>query len=96
MRNAESIRCYIVENFLFGDDKELNEETSFLENGIIDSIGMMELVEFIENKFNIKVDDEELIPENFDSIRCILNFLAKKLRILINADHTDLNSPLRV
>ena len=79
MSNAEVIQSYIVDNFLFGDDKGFDQGTSFLENGIIDSTGIMELVAFIEKKFNFQVDDEELIPENFDSIQNIVNYLAKKL-----------------
>jgi acyl carrier protein len=47
MSNAEIVRSFIVDNFLFGDDEGFDEETSFLENGIIDSTGIMELVEFI-------------------------------------------------
>jgi len=79
MSNAEVIRSYIVDNFLFGDDEGFDTETSFLENGIIDSTGIMELVDFIEKKFNFQVDDEELIPENFDSVQNIVNFLKEKI-----------------
>ena len=79
MSNAEIIRGYIVENFLFGDDEGFDDQTSFLENGIIDSTGIMELVEFVENHFNLQVDDEELVPENFDSIQNIVTFLSKKI-----------------
>ena len=79
MSNAEVIRSYIVENFLFGDDDGFDTETSFLENGIIDSTGIMELVDFIEKKFNFQVDDEELIPDNFDSVQNIVNFLKEKI-----------------
>ena len=79
MSNAEVIRSYIVDNFLFGDDDGFDEETSFLENGIIDSTGIIELVEFIENNYNLKVEDEELVPENFDSVENIVGYLNKKL-----------------
>lgn len=79
MTNADVIRSYIVDNFLFGDDDGFDIETSFLENGIVDSTGIMELVEFIENKFNLKVEDEELVPEYFDSIQSIVNFLKEKI-----------------
>ena len=79
MSNAEVIRNYIVDNFLFGDDDGFDTETSFLENGIVDSTGIMELVEFIEKKFNLKVEDEELLPENFDSVQNIVNFLKEKI-----------------
>ena len=72
------IRHFIVENFLFGDDHGLNNDTSFLENGIIDSTGILELVMFLDTEFSVEIMDEELIPENLDSINSIQNFLIKK------------------
>ena len=72
------IRQFIVENFLFGDDGNLKEETSFLESGIIDSTGILELVSFLEEKFEISVADEELVPENLDSIANVVAYLQKK------------------
>ena len=62
------IKEFIVENFLFGNDNGLKNDTSFLEEGIIDSTGVLELVTFLEEEFNIKVADDDLIPENLDSI----------------------------
>jgi acyl carrier protein len=79
MSNAEVIRSYIVENFLFGDDSGLEDDTSFLEEGILDSTAALELVGFIEEKFLITVEDEEVIPDNLDSINNVVNFLKKKL-----------------
>jgi acyl carrier protein len=73
------IRTFIVENFLFGKDEGLEDETSFLDEGIIDSTGILELVNFMEEEFHIKVDDEELIPENLDSIRNVVAYLEKKI-----------------
>ena len=74
----EKVREFVVENFLFGDDNGLEDDTSFLEDGIIDSTGVLELVEFLEDTFSIKVEDDELIPENLDSIANIQAFMAKK------------------
>ncbi len=76
----EKIRLFVVENFLFGKDDDLSDDTSFLGEGIIDSTGVLELVEFIEGKFGIQVDDEELIPENLDSINNIVAYLEKKIQ----------------
>ncbi len=76
----EKIRNFIVENFLFGNDDGLLDDSSFLEEGIIDSTGILELVSFLEEEFGITVDDEDLIPENLDSINNVTNYLAKKLR----------------
>lgn len=75
-----TIRAYIVENFLFGDDDGLNDATSFLDEGIIDSTGILELVTFLEETFSIKVEDEELVPENLDSLNNIHAFLERKNR----------------
>lgn len=72
------VRQFIIENFLFGEMDGLNDDTSFLESGIIDSTGVLELVSFLEEKFGIKVGDEELIPENLDCIANVVNYLGKK------------------
>lgn len=72
------VRKFIVENFLFGDDKGLEEDTSFLDEGIIDSTGMLELIDFIGDEFSIQVADEELVPENLDSINNVTAFVGKK------------------
>ena len=79
MSNADIIRNYIVENFLFGDDNGLQDDTSFLDEGIMDSTAALELVDFIEKEFSITVDDEEVIPDNLDSIQNIVNFLTEKI-----------------
>lgn len=73
------IRSFIIENFLFGNDEGLKDDTSFLEEGIIDSTGILELVSFMEEEFSITVDDEELIPENLDSIKNVTTYLENKL-----------------
>lgn len=58
---------------------DLKDDTSFLDEGIIDSTGVMELVAFLETNFNVKVEDEEIVPDNFDSINNLTNFLQQKL-----------------
>jgi len=72
------IRNFVVETFLFGQDAGLTNETSFLEQGIVDSTGVLELVAHLERTYKIKVKDEELVPDNLDSIDSIANFLATK------------------
>ncbi len=74
----EKIRSFIVENFLFGDAGELKEDTSFLNDGIIDSTGILELVDYIEENFGIKVEDDELVPENLDSIKNLEAYITRK------------------
>ena len=73
------IRQFIVENFLFGQDNGLKDDTSFLDEGIIDSTGILELVSFLEEEFSISVEDEELIPENLDSIMNVVAYLERKM-----------------
>ena len=72
-------KTFIIENFLFGNANGLNDDTSFLEEGIIDSTGVLELITFLEEEFSIKVNDDELIPENLDSINRASAFLQKKI-----------------
>ena len=76
---AQSIRTFIVENFLFGQDNGLSDSQSFLDAGIIDSTGILELVVFLENTYRISVTDAELIPDNLDSIQKVSNYLQTKL-----------------
>jgi acyl carrier protein len=78
MEHKQAIREFIVENFLFGEANGLEEETSFLENGIIDSTGILELVTYLEDTFDIEVEDEELVPENLDSIANVVKYLTTK------------------
>lgn len=73
------VRQYILDNFLFGrTDVELTSDASFLELGIIDSTGVLELVTFLEDKYQIKIGDEELVPANLDSLRGIARFVESK------------------
>ena len=75
------IHQFIIDNFLFGESGNgLKDTDSFLENGIIDSTGVLELVSFLEETFGIEVADEELIPENLDSIINVVQYLQKKMQ----------------
>lgn len=79
MLQKGEIRSFIVSNFLYGqDDATLTDDVSFLEKGIIDSTGVLELVSFIEEKYGFPVDDEEIIPDNFDSLNSLSTFVNKK------------------
>lgn len=79
MSYMNRIRDFIVENFLFGEDNGFTEETSFLESGMIDSTGILEIINFLEETYHIVVEDNELVPENLDSLRNLDRFLNKKL-----------------
>lgn len=73
------VRAYVVDHFLFGQGGEkLGSEDSFLEKGLIDSTGVLEVVMFLEERFGIKVQDEELVPENLDSVGRIARFVERK------------------
>lgn len=75
----DNLRRFIFENFLFGEpDDSLGNNDSFLEKGIIDSTGVLELVAFVEENFGLKIEDEELVPENLDSINNLIRFIEKK------------------
>jgi acyl carrier protein len=78
MKHEPEIRKFISEKFLFGDNNELKSDTSLLEAGIIDSTGVLELLSYLEEQFKIKVNDDELVPENLDTIASICVFLGKK------------------
>ena len=78
MEYVQVVRKFIVENFLFGDDENLEDNTSFLDSSILDSTGILELVAFLEETYGIVVDDAEMIPENMDSLLNISSFLARK------------------
>lgn len=74
------VRQYIAKNLLFSDNGfTYADDASFLEEGIIDSLGVMELVLFIEEKFGVKVKDEELTPDNFDSVNKLASYIQGRL-----------------
>jgi len=79
LETKSKLREFITENFLFGSDEEgFKDDDSFLDNGIIDSTGVLELVSYIEEEFDLEVKDEELIPENFDSLNKLIMYIEKK------------------
>jgi len=76
----QKVRGFILENFMFSDDETaLNSGESLLDKGVIDSTGVMELVAFLEDEYHIQVGDEELVPENLDSVNNIVAFVGGKL-----------------
>lgn len=80
MQVQQQIKQFISDNFLFGQGADkLGLDDSFLENGIIDSTGVLELVTFLEEKFPVKIDDDELVPDNLDSINNLVRFIEGKL-----------------
>jgi acyl carrier protein len=73
------IRQYLTDQFLFGDSRPFERDVSLLDQGIVDSTGILELIHYLEEHFGIKVQDDELLPENLDTIGNICAFLERKL-----------------
>ena len=72
------IRSFLVDNFLFGRSEALHDDDSLL-GGVIDSTGTIELVVFLQDRFALTVEDEDVVPENFDSIKHVAAYVARKL-----------------
>ncbi|HET6491476.1 MAG TPA: acyl carrier protein [Burkholderiales bacterium] len=76
----QELRKFVIDNYLFGRDLDFSDDDSFLEKGIIDSTGVLELVSHLETSYGIEVNDDELLPENLDSINQVARFLNGKLQ----------------
>ena len=77
----DSIRAFIIDSFLFGDTSQvIADDMSLIENNLVDSTGVLELVFFIESTFGIQVRDTEVVPENLDSIGAMEAFIESKRR----------------
>jgi acyl carrier protein len=74
----QEIRQFVIDNFLFGQADTLNNDESFLESGIIDSTGVLELVGFLEQRFGLAIQDRELVPANLDSVSRVVQFVQRK------------------
>ena len=83
---TEQVRAFVTNNYLLGQGDRLRDEQSFLESGIIDSTGVLELVSFLEEQFGITVEEEELTPDNLDSVSFIAAYLERKLKGAANAE----------
>ena len=80
MTIEEQVRQYIANNFLFSDNGyQLSDDASFLEEGIVDSTGVLELVMFVEETFDVTVEDDEIVPESFDSVSRLAAYIRRKI-----------------
>jgi acyl carrier protein len=80
MNPENQIREYIADNFLFSDNGyQLSDDISFLEEAIVDSTGVLELVLFVEETFGVTVEDDEILPENFDSVGQLAAYVRRKV-----------------
>lgn len=78
MSDKQKIKDFILKNFLFSNNGVLADDESLVRNGVIDSTGVLEVISYLEEAFNIKVADEEMIPENLDSVSSMVAFVARK------------------
>jgi len=77
---AQKIRTFVIDNLLFGQGGDtFSNEDSFLEKRLIDSMGVLSLVEFVAEQFQISIEDSEIVPENWDSVNLITRFVQAKL-----------------
>jgi acyl carrier protein len=73
------VRSYLLDNFLMGGrEQDIQDDTSFMDAHILDSTGFIELIGYLEEQFGIRVKDEEMVPENLDSLRNIEQFVSRK------------------
>ena len=78
MAQIDQVKEYIIEHFLYGNDDDLTDDTSLIEASIVDSLGIMELITFLEKTFNIKIQNDEMLPENLDNLNNIAEFIQRK------------------
>ena len=77
------VREFVVCNFLFGDNtKQFSNTDSFIRTGILNSTGILELIEYIEENYSIKVCEEEAIPENLDTLLNVARFIDRKIKVV--------------
>jgi acyl carrier protein len=76
---AGRVRGFLVDSFLLGDDDGFANDESLLDSGIVDSTGVMEVVAFLEETYNIVIDDDELVADNLDSVDRLAAFVSRKL-----------------
>lgn len=78
MGTSAVIREFIITRCLFGAEPSFDDDTSFLESGILDFLQFQQLIDFLEDAYGIAIDFEEMIPENLDSVSKLANFVSRK------------------
>jgi acyl carrier protein len=73
-----TVRQFLLDNFLLGGHATIDDDSSFMEDHILDSTGFIELITFVEEAFGIVVEDEEMVPENFDSLLNVERYVVRK------------------
>lgn len=72
------LRGFVTKNFYLADVGSFDDATSFLDRGVIDSTGVLELVAFVEDEYGLTVADEEIVPANFDTVNALAGFIVRK------------------
>src|SRR5262245_60046552 len=81
-----AVRVFICENFLV-EDRDFGDDDSLLKKELMDSTGILEVISFVEQRFGIKVNDEEIVPSNLDSVNRICAFVSRKLQATLQSSH---------
>ncbi len=82
------LQAFITDNFLFGRlDGAISDDDSLVEGGVVDSTGVLSLVGFLEQSFGVRVQDDEIVPENLDSINRLVAYISRKQEAAHNAGH---------
>jgi len=79
MAVIEAVRRFLVEQEYIKRDELIDESESMLERGMIDSVGVLNLVTFLEDRYKIEIEDDDLMPENFDSLAAINNYVRNQI-----------------
>jgi acyl carrier protein len=77
------VHSFVISNFFFDQSIDLEPDDSLLDKGLIDSTGVIELVDFLEERYAIKVEDDEVIPANLDSVRNVAKYVVRKLSYVV-------------
>jgi acyl carrier protein len=85
----ERVRSFVVQNFVFVDDRQVANDQSLLKSGIIDSTGIIEVISFAEDEFDVRFDDADLVAENFDTIDRVTACVMRKLQVRAIVDLGD-------
>jgi acyl carrier protein len=76
--NTERIKSFLIEKFPLARKRNVQLDDSLIDSGIVDSLGILDLVSFLEGQFGMQISDEELLPENFQTIKCIADLVKRK------------------
>jgi acyl carrier protein len=96
MKIEDQIKQFVLKNLYFAEDNALDNDASFLDTGVVDSTGVMELVAFVESEFGVKVEPQEIVVENFDSISKVARFISRKKRPIQEPQEAPEVTPLAV